>query len=82
LLNRAVITDPARLVFFSNLIDFLASEGNLIELRSKAVALESLDVFSENQKMWMRFFGILFVPLMVVCFGLWYNKKCIGLIPN
>lgn len=65
------------LKFFLNSADWLASDKDLITIRSKELASRPLEEISDNTKKLVKTMNILLIPLLIALFGIfkWRNRK-------
>ena len=65
------------LVFFINMVDYLADDVGLTEIRSKDASEAPIQETSPSTKSFIKYFNLLFPPLAVVIIGLviWNRKK-------
>lgn len=65
------------LIFFVNMVDYLADDVGLTEIRSKDASEAPIQETSPATKSFIKYFNLLFPPLAVVIIGLilWSRKK-------
>lgn len=65
------------LIFFINMVDYLADDVGLTEIRSKDASEAPIQETSPATKSFIKYFNLLFPPLAVVIIGLviWSRKK-------
>jgi len=68
-LNRFVDQFPQNLNFFMNVIDYLTLDDSLIGVRSKVVSDLPIDDLSLRERQFVRFVGVVLMPLLVVVLG-------------
>ncbi len=76
--DQALSSDPTPVVIVQNIIDYLALGEELINIRSKSLGAAPLDQLESTEKSILKFFGILFVPIILSFYGffrLWMRKK-------
>ncbi|MBM4158084.1 MAG: hypothetical protein FJ216_04815 [Ignavibacteria bacterium] len=63
--------------FFMNIIDYLADDIGLAQIRSKTASEQPMEPVSDGTKKFVKFFNLIFPPLIVLLFGLWMwnNRK-------
>jgi len=63
--------------FFANVVDWMAQEKGLIEIRSKNIAARQLKDISDGSKGTIKFIAVLLPPIIVILVGilLWRIKK-------
>ncbi|HHI87341.1 MAG TPA: hypothetical protein ENK03_00135 [Candidatus Cloacimonetes bacterium] len=64
-------------VFFANVVDWMAQEKGLIEIRSKNIAARQLKEVSGGSKGTIKFISVLLPPILVILIGIlfWRIKK-------
>ena len=63
--------------FFANVVDWMAQEKGLIEIRSKNIAARQLKEVSDGSKGTIKFIAVLLPPILVILIGIlfWRLKK-------
>ncbi len=63
--------------FFANVVDWMAQEKGLIEIRSKNIASRQLKEVSDGSKGTIKFIAVLLPPILVILIGIlfWRLKK-------
>jgi len=63
--------------FFANVVDWMAQEKGLIEIRSKNIAARQLKEVSAGSKGTIKFIAVLLPPILVILIGIlfWRLKK-------
>jgi ABC-type uncharacterized transport system involved in gliding motility auxiliary subunit len=56
-------------VFFANVIDYLADDAGLITIRSKNLAQAPLEQIEDGTKRTLKYINMLLPPLMVIGYG-------------
>lgn len=67
--DRTLRNFPQNLVFALNAIDALTLDRSLIDVRAKLISQKPLDETSDSQKTFIKWFGILFAPTLVILYG-------------
>lgn len=72
-----VARNPDNLAFFANMIDYLTDDAGLITIRSKNVALPSLEEVSDGTKETVKYGNLLAPPMIVIVYGLlrWRSRR-------
>lgn len=74
--NSEFITDPVvqqnpnNLNFILNMIDWMALDDNLIDIRAKGVQLREIKDIDSKQRNWIRALNIYTIPVLVILFGI------------
>jgi ABC-2 type transport system permease protein len=68
--QNVVNQNPNNLNFILNLIDWLALDNSLIDIRSKTVIMREIKDLSESKKNWIRILNIYTIPALVILFGI------------
>ena len=61
--SEDLLRTPGNLALFANLVDGLVLGEDLVQIRSKAAVTRDLKPFSNAEKLWIRFFTVLLVPI-------------------
>ncbi|MGC8594797.1 MAG: GldG family protein [Candidatus Kryptoniota bacterium] len=72
------LQNPENLSFFLNTVDYLTDDLGLISIRSKSFLPSPLKPVSETSRSTIKYFIILFPPLIIVAGGLGYWKKTVN----
>ena len=69
---------PQNTAFLMNAVDYLTMDESLIGIRSKVVKAREIKELSDSERVMIKFFGIYFIPIFVIIFGLlrayWLRK--------
>ena len=71
--------DRGNLLFFQNLVDYLADDAGLITIRSKDIAQPPLEQVSDGTKKMLKYANIIVPPLLIVGYGLLRWRRRVGL---
>ena len=63
--NEDLLQAPGNLNLFANAVDGLLLGEDLIQIRSKTVAVRGLRQLSNAEKLWYRFFAVLLIPSLL-----------------
>jgi gliding-associated putative ABC transporter substrate-binding component GldG len=64
------------ITFFVNLVDYLADDAGLTQIRSKDVSDAPIEAVSDGTKKFIKYFNLIFPPVAVLLLGLFiWNKK-------
>ncbi len=65
------------LVFFMNMVEYLADDAGLSEIRSKVFSEVPMEDVSDDTKRFVRYFNLIFPPVLVLLVGLfiWDRRK-------
>lgn len=63
------------LIFFINMVDYLADDVGLTEIRSKDVSEAPIQETSPATKSFIKYFNLLFPPVAVIIVGLYYWSR-------
>lgn len=67
--------NKGNLIFFSNIIDYLADDAGLITIRSKDVGSPPLDQVSDGTKRTVKYANLIGPPLLIIAYGLFRWRK-------
>lgn len=59
--------------FFLNMVEWLSSSKDLLEIRSKNVTQRPLDITEEGERIFVKIINVGLVPVILVGFGIGYN---------
>ncbi len=65
------------ITFFVNMVDFLADDVGLAEIRSKDTSESPIEDTSDGTKRFVKYFNLIFPPLLIILFGayIWNKRK-------
>jgi ABC-type uncharacterized transport system involved in gliding motility auxiliary subunit len=75
--NQFIRMNPENLLFLQNMVDWLTLGEDLISIRSREITIRPLKEISDRTKIYVKAFNIVFVPLILVTFGIirFYIKR-------
>lgn len=83
-INENIVGQPPEdnLVFALNSLDWLLQDEALASIRGKSIEPRTLDPVQDGAKSWIKWFVILFPPLLVIVFGLfrWRMRKNVRMV--
>ncbi len=77
LFMQDIIVQNARdnMIFFANIIDYLADDSGLISIRTKTVSLPPLDKVSDDTRKLLKYGNMIIPPVLIILFGFYRWKK-------
>ena len=83
-INENIVGQPPEdnLVFALNSLDWLLQDEALASIRGKSIEPRTLDPVQDGAKSWIKWFVILFPPLLIIVFGLfrWRMRKNVRMV--
>lgn len=77
LFMQDIIVQNARdnMIFFANIIDYLADDSGLISIRTKTVSLPPLDQVSDDTRKLLKYGNMILPPILIILYGIYRWRK-------